>query len=292
MSDVNEIREHIAAVEQTRKITNAMNLVSTARLKRVMKHIEYNHRYFRQVQLSMKDILSSVNISHKYLTDRGTKRTAYIVVGGDRGLDGAYDANLLKFAVKRISETPPEDCMIISVGIIVREYFRRESIKVDKEIYGISQNPSIHNARELAYDIFDLYDKHLTDEVMIIYTSFYGETKDTPVLRRLLPVMKSDYEAISDNEVRGREIRYIPSAQEVFDSLVPQYTVGIIFEALVQAYASEHFSRMNAMQNATKNADKMIESLKMQYNIVRQSRITTEIAEISGSSEALSNTGR
>ncbi len=292
MSDVNEIREHIAAVEQTRKITNAMNLVSTARLKRAMKNIEYNHRYFMKVQLSMKDILSSVNITHKYLTYRGTKRTTYLVVGGDRGLDGAYDSNLLKFAKSKIEETDEKDRILITVGTVVCEYFKHAHIKVDKEIYGVSQNPNVHNSRELAYGLFDFYDQELTDEIMIIYTSFYGETKDTPVMRRLLPVMRSDYDTISQKEVQEREMNYIPSPQDVFDSLVPQYTIAIIFGALVQAYASEHYSRMNAMQSATKNADKMIDSLKMQYNIVRQSQITTEIAEISGSSEALKNTGR
>ncbi len=151
------------------------------------------------------------------------------------------------------------------------------------------QDPSLSNARKLAFDIFDLYDDDLTDEVYIIYTSFYGASKNKPVIRRLLPIVRGDYEQIEAHEMS--DILYEPSAQELFSLLVPQYVIGILFGALVQAYAAEHFARMNAMQSATKNADEMLKKLQTQYNMARQAAITQEISEIAGAAEALMYTG-
>ena len=148
---------------------------------------------------------------------------------------------------------------------------------------GVIQNPSLSSARQLDYDIFNLFDSGLTDEVYIIYTSFYGETKNRPVIRRLLPILESDYDEIAPLH-KDMDIVYEPSPKAVFDMLIPQYTAGILFEAMVQACAAEHFARMNAMESATDNADEMLGKLRLQYNMARQSAITREITEIAGAS--------
>lgn len=287
MQNANEIRAHINAVEQTRKITNAMHLVSTSRVRRVMQHIEYNHQYFLRVQSTMKDILqSSASITHPYLTVKPGHRRTFIVVAGDKGMAGAYNSNLLNFALEQLQKE--EQYFLIAVGIVASEFFKTRGIIPDIEIMGTIQDPSLYNARELAFDIFDLFNQDLTDEVFIIYTSFYGETKNKPLARRLLPIILSDYRDIEASHIMT-DIIYEPSPQELFDMLVPQYTLGIIFGALVQAYASEHFARMNAMQSATKNADEMLRKLRMQYNMARQTAITQEITEITGAAEVLLN---
>lgn len=287
MEKANEIRRHIGVVEETRKITNAMHLVATSRLRRVMSHIEYNRKYFVRIQLAMKDILSkSENLSHRYLTDSGD-RTTFIVIAGDKGLAGSYNSNVLNLAMEKITECKNE-LSLIAVGLVAGEFFRQHGFDPDIEMMGTIQDPSLGNARKIAFDAMDLYDKGLTDEVHIIYTSFFGKTKNIPVVRRLLPLMKSDYDNIKGSPYAGTMI-YEPSPEELFSHLVPQYLIGIVFEALVQSYASEHFARMNAMRSATRNADDMLRKLKTQYNMARQAAITQEIAEITGLGEAHMN---
>jgi len=151
---------------------------------------------------------------------------------------------------------------------------------------GIAQDPALSRARALSRDIIQLFDKGLTDELRIVYTSFYGDTKNKPLVQRLLPVQLQDFSDISDIETR-LGILYHPSPEAVFDLLIPQYVLGIIFGVMVQAYASEYFARMSAMHSATTNAQDMLKRLRARYNMARQSAITNEIAEITGAAETL-----
>lgn len=283
MANTAEIRRHIAAVKQTRTITNAMHLVASSRMRRVLTHIESNHAYFVRVQSAMKDIMQSPhNVTHPYLTMREGSRRTYIVVAADKGMAGPYNLNILTFAEQEMERHP--DTQLITVGIVASEYFRSHGNPPDIEITGMIQDPSLHNARTLAFDVLDLYDNNLTDEVHIIYTSFYGSTKGRPVMRRLLPLLLDDYADVEVSEP-AHEILYLPSAQEVFTRLAPQYIIGMSFGMLVQSYASEHFARMSAMQSATKSADDMLKQLKQEYNMARQAAITQEITEIAAAAE-------
>lgn len=289
LANQNEIRHHIGAVEQTKKITSAMEMVSSTRFKRVMTHIEYNRRYFNKVQSTMKELLlSAADISHPYLTERPDGRCTFLVFSGDKGLCGPYNNNVLEFAAQKLSEHPKHT--LVTVGNTAEEYFREHSIIPDVAISGIVQDPTLTRARGLVREIMRLYDTELTDEIRVVYTSFYGETKNTPVERRLLPIRLDDYADIKETEVLPG-IMYHPSPQTVFDLLVPQYILGILFGVMIQAYSSEHFARMTAMHSATTNAKDMLKSLRTSYNLARQRAITTEISEITGAAEILKNGG-
>ncbi len=281
-----EIRHHIAAVEQTRKITGAMEMVSSTRMKRVMSHIEQNRRYFESVQRSMKEILLTArDVSHQYLGEVPENgHCTFVVISGDKGLCGSYNHNVLEFAYRQIKAHPRHS--IMTIGNTAEAYFRDRGMPPDVTFLGIAQDPSLSRARGLVRDIMDIFDTEHTDEVRVVYTSFYGETKNKPVVRRLLPILLDDYGDIADTETLS-EIIYHPSPQVVFDLLVPQYILGILFGVMVQAYASEHYARMNAMHSATSNAQEMLKSLRTQYNMARQSAITNEIAEITGAAEIL-----
>jgi F-type H+-transporting ATPase subunit gamma len=288
MQKANEIRHRISADEEIRKITNAMYLVSTSRLRKVLQHIEYNNTVFRRIQTAMKDLLEHTdNVTHPYLTKRSGNRCTYVVIAGDKGLAGSYNSDILNLAMSYMEEHGKERSLI-SVGLVAGEFFRAHGMHPDVEVLGTIQDPTLSNARKITFDILEMYDKNLTDEVHVIYTSFFGETKNKPVARRLLPLMISDYDDIEDSP-HAETLTYEPSANEVFSHLVPQYLIGILFGAIVQSYAGEHYARMNAMQSATKNADEMLRMLKMQYNMARQTAITEEIIEISGAGEVLLN---
>ena len=287
LSTPNEIRHHIAAVEQTRKITGAMEMVASNRMRRVMNHIEQNNKYFDYVQKTMKQILSSdENISHEYLRERPGNNTTYIVISGDKGLCGSYNSAVLELALSRYQESPENT--LITVGNTAEDFFLRRGIIPEITLLGIAQDPTLARTRVFSREVMRIYDEELTDEVRVIYTSFYGESKNTPVERRLLPLMLQDYDDITDVPVLY-DIEYHPSKQVVFDMLVPQYVLGILFGVTVQAYASEHYARMNAMRSATLNAKEMMDDLKTRYNMARQSAITNEISEITGAAEILRN---
>ncbi len=283
MQNTNEIKHHMNAVSQTRKITNAMELISSVRLQKTMKHIYYNNEYLSRVQSAMKDILISPHpVEHIYLKKGIGKRRLYIVIAGDKGMVGSYNSDVLNFACKKIM--PLDDPMVATIGLVSSDYFRAKGIEPEIEIPGLSQDPSLYNARALMEKIVALYSTNEVRSVYFIYTSFTSESASKPVLRRFLPIRIHDYEDVELSEPE-HEILYVPSANEVFEQLVPQYLVGIIFGALVQSYASEHFARVNAMHSATENADELLQKLKFKYNTARQAAITQEIAEISGGLE-------
>ena len=285
MQGPNEIRRHIAGVEQTKKITGAMEMVSSNRMRQVMGHIEQNHLYFGYTRQTMKDLLrASGDVSHPYLSIRPRGHVTFMVISGDKGLCGAHNVSVLNFAKQRMSTFP--GAALITVGHTAYDFFNSQSMVPDITLLGLAQDPTLERAREVAMELTDMYENELTDDIRIVFTSFYGPTKGKPVEFRLLPAILHDYEDVADaGDVR--EITYHPSAQTVLDMLIPQYIIGIVFGVLVQAYASEHYARMNAMHSATTNAKDILENLNLQYNLARQSAITTEIAEITGAAEVL-----
>lgn len=285
MASVNEIRQRILAVEQTRKITGAMELVSSTRMRRVMAHIEYNRQYFSYIRRTMREVIAaSGGVSHPYLTVRPEGRRTYIVISGDKGLCGAYNSNVLALADKRLLHHPGSS--LITIGNTAEMHFRRRGIIPDITMFGIVQDPTMRAARRISREILQLYDEKLTDDIHVIFTSFYGSSKCKPVEFRLLPVKLHDYDDVASAATEG-EMLYMPSPQDVFEQLVPQYIIGLVFGVMVQAYAAEHYSRMNSMHSSTQNAGEMLKSLTTKYNMARQSAITNELSEITGAAEIL-----
>jgi len=285
MQKANEIREHISAIEQTRKITGAMEMISSNRMRQVMSHIEHNRRYFTYIRRTIKEILaSSQEVTHPFLQERERQHRTYVVISGDKGFCGAHNTTVLNYALEKIKSKPGSG--LITLGHTAEAFFKSHSIIPDICMFGIVQDPTLHRAREVARELTALYESAHTDEIRVIFTSFYGETKRQPVEARLLPVFIHDYVDIRDaEELDG--IIYHPSIQSVFDMMVPQFVLGLIFGIMVQAYASEHFARMTAMRSATTNAKEMIDKLNTQYNLARQSAITNELAEIADAAEIL-----
>lgn len=287
MPKPNEIREHIAAIEQTRKITGAMEMISSNRMKQVMAHIEYNFKYFRYLRRTMKEIISSSqDVTHPFLQERERHHTTFVVISGDKGFCGSHNSAVLNYALDLIGQHP--NSSVITLGHTAEAFFKSHGMIPDICMLGIVQDPTIPRAREVGEMLVEMYEAELTDEICIIYTSFYGKTKREPVMNRILPILLPDYDDIRESEVMDRII-YLPSAQEVFNMMVPQYVVGFIFGVLVSAYAAEHSARMLAMRSATSNAKEMIDRLNTEYNLARQSAITNELSEIAGAAEILRN---
>jgi F-type H+-transporting ATPase subunit gamma len=155
------------------------------------------------------------------------------------------------------------------------------------EFLHVSQNPSLYNARNITRDILELYENGILDEVYVVYTQFFSAIRQEPRLLKLLPVSISNFKDTNTETQYSGELYYHPSPKEVFDILVPQYIIGLVYGCLVQSYASEHSARMTAMESATKNAEDMIANLTRQYNQARQYAITNEISEIIAALDAM-----
>ena len=289
MENINEIRRHIKAVKQTKSLTRAMEVVSSTRMSQIMKHIEYNHRYYDRVQETMKDILMSASgIHNSYIDHRHISHCTYIIMTPDKGMDGAHNSNLLKFAEETIRNRKEKDFSLIIMGETGYQYYQKIGEKVEAHLAGIVQDPTEKWARMIASEIMDKYDSGATDAFRVIYTSFYGKTREQPVVQRILPIRITDFGEIPYSKAIS-DFEYFPSPQQVFDDLVPQYVTEIVFAFMVQSYASEQFDRMTAMQSANKNADEMLDKYSREYNLVRQSGITNEIAETAGTAVMMSD---
>lgn len=282
MPSMIEIRHHIRAVEQTRKITNAMNLISSARMKKAMPHVEYNRRYTAELQDSMHDLLAAADsFDYRYLRPRLDTQNTYIVIAGDKGMVGAYNNDLFKFALPYVAEHPERH--LITLGITTSFFFRKNGMPPDIEFLSGSQDPTVDTARHIMQDIVQFYDNGVTDQVYIIYTRFVNSARWYPVIKRLLPIETDNIRPRSSDE----QMIYHPNARELFHQMVPQYTLSLIYGAMMNAYASEHCARMNAMSSATRNADELLKKLSQKYNMARQAAITREITEITGAAQAL-----
>lgn len=286
MQSAVEIKRRINAVEQTRKVTSIMQLTASVRTKNAMQHNAYNHHYFSELQKAMKALLAvSDGVSNPYLDGRGGNRKMYIVIGSQKGMVGQYNLSVLRFAENILSENP--DHVLMTIGRISEAYFYSHGFKIDASKDGLTTTPRLSRARHIMEEILDRYDNNEIDEAYIIFTSLYGQNKNKPVIRRLLPIKLSDYNDVGDVE-KLSEVIYNPMPNELFNNLVPQFMQSYIYGVLIQAYTTENYMRMIAMQSATRNADELLKKLKSHYNMVRQSTITQEITEITGASEVLS----
>ncbi len=279
MLNLSDIKYHINSVEKTRQITSAMELISVAKMKKATQKYENNLTYFKKVRHTIKDILQhSPELSHKYLTHRAGKRTVYVVIASDKGMAGDYNHNVLNKAQAHMQNV--EEKYVFTIGQMAREFFAKNGQTIDMEYMHTIQNPTLDDARHITENIIEMYDNNLFDEVLVCFTREYSMAKQEPMIIKLLPVETTDFDDVNIDSDYSGTIEYEPSRKDVLNLLVPQYIVGTLYGCLVQSVASEHLKRMTAMSNATKNADEMLEKLKIDYNKARQEKITNEITEI------------
>ncbi len=286
MENISELKQHLHAVEQTRQISNAMYLLSTSRMKKSMRNIEYNLTYMRRLRATMKDIISKTKrsmLSNPYIELTEGGKALFFVITSDKGLCGGYNSAVFNLAMEKIRQYG--EPVVYSLGLKGTEMFLSRGITPDGSWYGASQRPSIYLARLLGEQIVELYADRTVSEVYIVYTEYVNSAVQKPVCKRVLPLLRRDFADVEYENKYSAEVLYEPDMQTVFEQMAPQYVIGMIYDIIMQSSASENAARMTAMQNATKNADKMIASLTEQINSVRQLVITNEITEIAAASQ-------
>jgi len=277
MRNIQDIKNRKKAITETAQITRAMELISVAKLNKLNTLLEANREYFNAVRGAVKDIVRKSRISHPYFADSLPKKSAYIVIASDKGLSGDYNRNILRFADGHI----PDDGkgLLIPIGNEAAEFFSKRSILMENSFLNIGGYPKLNDARKLTAVLEDDFSHGIIDGVDIFYTDRKGGLP-YPCHIRLLPISIKDFSAGTE-EKSGYDFHYHPNMEEVLNLLVPQYLLGVVFSALIQSAAAEHFERIRTMHSATQNAEELMEKLNLKYNKLRQEAITTELAELS-----------
>lgn len=289
MANMREIRTRMKSIQDTMKITNAMYLISSSKMKKARKALDGTAPYFETLQNTIHDILlHSPDITHKYFDGRESikeenRKRGYIIITADKGLAGAYNHNIIRLAEEQMREGSNNTLYIL--GQVGRQYFLRNGANIPYDFYYTNQTPTRYRARNISETVLKAFDDGELDEVYLIYTQMVTSMKEEPRLIQLLPLVHEDF--VSEDEVEYKQFAiYSPSPQEVMNHLVPNYVKGIIFGAMVEAFTAEQNARMTAMKSATDSAKDMLKDLSLMYNRARQAAITQEINEVVGGAEA------
>lgn len=275
-----DLKRRIKSVTSTRKITKAMGLVATSKFRKLRERAEKTTPYFEKFDAAIKELaLSSEVQSSSYFNGVEGKKDIYIVLGSDSGLCGGYNTNIFNETVRRIEG---KDISLITVGQKARGFFSHRNFDTIAEYVDLGPTPSYKDCVEIIRPAINAFEKGEASNVYVAYTKFHSPVKQTIEFLRVLPMERVE-------GAKGREMVFEPSAAGIFDYIVPKYISTTMFYATVNSIASEYSSRMNAMDNATKNADEIIADLQLQFNRARQSSITQEITEIVGGAEALND---
>jgi F-type H+-transporting ATPase subunit gamma len=278
-----ELRKRIKSVQSTQKITRSFELIAASRIVRAERRVQEARPFSERLNQVIRDLAATAGqVDHPILQRHDDRPAAYIVVAADRGLAGAYNANVLRLFERSRRQTP--DALTYAVGRKALAAFRFRKIPMEAEWSGFSDAPTYERAREIGERIVADFSEGKIGSVRIVFTEFVSIMTQTATVTELLPLATEEIEG-------GRELsatfEFEPSPEGILDELLPMYVEVKIFQALLEAAASEHAARRRAMKSATDNADELIKTLTRVANQARQSEITSEIADIVGGAEAL-----
>lgn len=287
MASVKDIKGRIKSINSTKQITNAMKLVSTAKLTKSKQAVFKTRPYFEKVQSTILSIAkNSEGMKSPLLQANASDKKAYVVLESDRGLAGGYNANVTKLVMGHISDK--DKAHMVTVGKKAKEQLKARGFDIKKELVGMTADPSYQDATYIANHIIEVFEKGEVGEVYLAYTTFKSTIQQDPTMIRLLPVDISGFEVEAQGEDSLPDLLlYEPSQEEVLDYLVSRYVASVIYGAMIESSASEQGARMTAMDAATENANDMIAKLDIEANRARQAAITQELSEIVGGAEAL-----
>lgn len=297
MPSTKEIKNHIKSVKDTQKITNAMYLIASTKLRKAKSELDMTRPYFNAVRGEIKRIFRiSEEIENKYFYPITGEHElpgsyGYLVITADKGLAGAYNQNVIAKAVELMKEH--ENPKLFVVGEFGRHYFTAHNIPIEQSFLYTAQNPTIHRAREISAILLDLFSRQKLSKIFVVYTDMQSAVTQAACAARLLPFHRAQFISpdIQEEEIKI-PFEFQPSIEKVLDNIVPSYVTGFIYSALIDSFCSEQNARMNAMDAANRNAQELLNKLSVQYNHLRQSAITQEITEVSSGARSMRNKAR
>ena len=269
-----EIKNRIRSMESTKQITKAMEMVAASKLRRAQAQVQSSRPYFEILLSTIRDIVDSTqDLSSPYLTARTVKRSAYVVVAGDRGLAGGYNSNVLKLAYEHLEG---KDAVVLPIGKKAVDFFKARKVPMLVENYREAEDLGVSDCFTAAKQLCKAYRAGEVDEIYVVYTNFVSVLSQTPEVLKLLPLEHTAREGKKTQP----EMLYEPGSEEALERIVPEYLGGMLYGALCESRAAEQAARRTAMDSATQNADEMIADLSLKFNRARQAAITQEITEI------------
>ena len=290
MANTREIKSRMNSIQDTMKITNAMYMISSTKLRKAKKNLEETEPYFYTLQSMIARIMRHLpDVENPFFQVRKAPEErvkAFVVVTADKGLAGAYNHNVLKMAQEQIGKC--SNYRLFVVGELGRQYFKNKNIPVAEQFHYTAQNPSLHRARIITETLLEQFREGEIDEVYIIYTSMKNSMTTETEMMQLLPMEKREFvpkEAVTAG-IFQEELLFNPSPDAVLENIVPDCVMGYLYGALIESFCSEQNARMMAMEAANKSASAMIHDLSIEYNRVRQAMITQEITEVISGAKA------
>lgn len=300
MATLREIRRRIVGVKATSKITQAMKMVAAAKLRRAQEAMISARPYAKALDALLKDLLTAATkeiaksplLFGRKLAEGEQERVLLVVVTSDRGLAGAFNANLIRFTESRINELYASHkrngrLSLITVGRRGTDYFTKHGYDVIERYVGIFSKLQFETAEQLVGRTTELFSNGEYDRVELVYNEFKSVMTQRQTAERLLPILEG---STLEEQVKGRaslDYIYEPSPGDILEVLVPRHLRTQVWKTLLESNAAEQGARMSAMDSATKNAKDLINALQLNYNKARQAAITKEILEIVGGAEAL-----
>ena len=291
MAGTKEIKTHIESVGETRKITNAMYLIASTKLRRARQELDQTRPYFEALRGEIRRIFrTAYNVDSRFFypigDDTPLKGTyGCLLITADKGLAGAYNQNAIRVAQELLDRHP--DTKLFVVGEYGRRFFDRRKIPIEHSFLYTAQNPTMARAREISGLLLDGFDRGELKEIYVIYTDMESAMSFQARTARLLPFHRTHFAgAPAGGGAMTERFEFYPDVGTVLDSVMRSYVTGFIYSALIDSFCCEQNARMTAMDNADRNAEKLLGELSLQYNRVRQAAITQEITEISAGARA------
>ncbi|MBE6841713.1 MAG: ATP synthase F1 subunit gamma [Oscillospiraceae bacterium] len=278
-ANMKDIKRRIKSVKSTMQITKAMELVASSKLRKARDKADSAKLFFDALYDTMWEITDE-NDTFKsiYFSGRQVKTVMFVVIAGDRGLAGGYNANVLKLAQQKIDQTAKEyEVVVIPIGKKAVEYFTKRGYKVVAKYENIAENIRMNSAKEIGSKIMAAFKNGNTDRVELIYTDYVSPLVQLAKHKSIIPLEKPE-----EKVAKKLHTSYEPAPEALFELIMPQYIAGVLYGSIADSFASEQAARRIAMENASDNATEMIDELSLLYNRARQSTITQEITEIVG----------
>lgn len=290
MASTKEIKNRINSVKNTQKITNAMYLIASTKMRKAKSELDQTRPYFTALQAEIKRIFRTAeDVDSKYFYPADGRKLlngtyGCLVITADKGLAGAYNQNVLKEAYRLYQEH--SDMKLFVVGEYGRQFFIKHNIPIEKSFLYTAQNPTMQRAREIGDILLERFDAGKLDKIFIVYTDLVGGMEAKAKSARLLPFHRKQFTSSPKEKVVAMPFEFLPSIEKVLDNIMQSYISGYIYSALIDSFCSEQTARMTAMNSANQNAAKILEELSVQYHLVRQAAITQEITEVSSGAKA------
>jgi len=294
VASIREIRRRIKSVKNIAQVTRAMQMVAASRMRRAQEQALASRPYANKAWEILTH-LSEQPSTHPLLTPRGSvNNVAIILITADKGLAGAYNANIIRNTIRFMNENKREEARLITVGRKGRDLMARYGRTIIAEFSDLPDRPGALDIAPIARVAIEGFLTGDFDEVHLAYTRFVNTLQQEPAVRLLLPIQPRSTEGkvmsrhmTQEQTMSGIEFLYEPNRDTLYDTILPRFTEVQIYQAVLEALASEHSARMVAMRNATSNANELVSDLTLTYNKIRQDAITKEMLDIAGGAEAL-----